>query len=172
MESLLDKLKAGTANRKALPWPGLPEAVVHLHVLSDQDQLEAGMAADRIYRDAKIDVAMANINDYEAEKTTQLLYRAVRDPSTGGRICPDIESFRRLLTKGAREALVHELNQLTQECSPPLDTMTQEQYDSIVESVKKNPQIVLNHSSICLLRKLVMSLAAQLASLQAANGST
>lgn len=172
MPTLLEMLKAGQGNRKRVPWPGSEGAEVDLRPLTDQDQLEAGMAADQLYRDAKLDIGMANIQDYEAEKTTQLLWRAVCDPQSGGRLCKTIAEFRSLLTRGVRAALVQQLEEFTQECSPPLNTMGQEQYDALVARVKKTPEAASSVSSICTLRRLCMSLAVQLATSQTGSGST
>lgn len=172
MPTLLEMLKAGQGNRKRVPWPGSDGAEVELRPLTDQDQLDASLAADRMYRDAKIDIGMANIQDYEAEKTTQLLWRAVCDPQTGGRVCKDIAEFRALMTRGVRAALVLQLEEFTQECSPSLDTMEQEQYDALLMRVKKTPEAASSVSSICTLRRLCRSLAGQHATSQTGSGST
>jgi hypothetical protein len=168
---IVQRLKAGTANRKPWHWPGT-DVEVELRVLTDQDQLEAGLAADRLYRDAKIDVGMPNIQDYEAEKTTQLLFRAVLDPTTHKQLFGDIAEFRRILTKPVRDALGLALDELQQECSPPVDCMEQDEFDSLVAQVKKTPEATISSlSSISTLRKLCTYLAVPPANSPTDSGS-
>ena len=168
---IVQRLKAGTANRKLWHWPGT-DVDVELRVLSDQDQLEAGLAADRLYRDANVDVAMPNINDYEGEKTTQLLFRAVLDPATHKQLFADITEFRKVLTRPVRDALGRALDELQQECSPPVDCMSQDEFDRLVARVKKTPEQTLSKlSNISTLRRLCTYLAVPPAISPTANGS-
>lgn len=170
--TLLERLKASANIRRRVPWPGC-DAEVMLRLPTEQDQIEASLAADRLYRDAKLDIGMHNVQDREAEQTTQLLWLCTLDPATGKQLCASIADFRRLLVGDVRAALVEALAAMQQECSPRLDNLNAEQFDALLCTVKKTPERALsNVSSICLLRKLCAYLAAQPSSSQTANGST
>jgi hypothetical protein len=169
---LIEQLKAGASNHKMVSWPG-SDARIELHVLTEQDHFEAGIAADRIYADADLPITSANVDDYQAEKNTQLLFRAVRDPQSHKPLKCAVEDFRRMLTRDIRNALITELSQLEQECSPNPYTLSDEQYASVLEAVKKNAEpTVMSVSSIALLRRLSRSLASELAASQAGSGPT
>jgi hypothetical protein len=159
MPSLLEKIKAGARNRKEIKFPGT-DIKVALRVLSNQDTLDAALAADRLYKAEDIPVGMQNIGEYESEKTTQQLYRALSDPENGGPIAPSITEFRKNLTPGERAALIEEYNAFDAECNPSPDTMPADEFDRLVEDVKKKPEATIgNISSMHALKRLALFLA-------------
>lgn len=173
MSDILARLKAGTSNRRATTWPGT-DVAIELRPLSEQDYLDAGMAVDNIYAKSAIQIGMHNIQDYEAEKTTQLLMRAVCDPETHKPLTTDIGGFRRLLVgQGVKEQLVAELEEHTRQCSPRIAEMPADELEALMLRLKKTPdETVTSVSSISSLRKLVLSLVAQRHSLPMDSGST
>jgi hypothetical protein len=172
MDSLLARLKAGTANRVLTKWLGT-DIDIELRVLNDQDYLDAGLAVDQIYRGAKLEIAMQNIRDYEGERATQMLYRAVCDPSTHGPFTGDIREFRRLLIgQGVKEQLISELELLHEKCSPRVAAMADGELDALLLQVKKTPgTTLLNVSSISMLRRLMQCLVAERAISPTGSGS-
>lgn len=172
MDQLLEKLKAGIQNAKRLKWPGT-DVDIDIRVLSEHDHHEASMAADRIYKVADINVGVENVDNYEAERTVQLLWRAVRNPETGGHVAKNITEFRTLLTRDARNILVDELNAFERECSPSPENLTDEQFDELFARVKKNAaETITSVSSISLAKRLIVCLAAPQQTLPADSGST
>jgi hypothetical protein len=171
---LLSRLRAGTDNPpKRIKFPGT-DIDIGIRVLDDNDFLQAGLAADRVYKAAGVDVTQQNILDYEAEKTAQLLFRAVVDPDTTDPVCGKISDFRMLCRpKARRDALLEEVNAYQAECSPDLNTMDGDAFDTLLADVKKNYGAALqNVSSIFMLKELVDSLARELSSSPTDNGST
>jgi len=168
MESLLEKIKAGTQNYVECAWPKT-DVRVRIRVLNNQDILDASMAADNIFRAAGVDVSMQNIKVYEAEKNVQHLYRACTDLD-GKPLAPSISQFRQQLTVSDKEWLIEQYNELDRECNGSVDTMPDDVFDTLVESVKKNPDTLSNVSSISTLRRLARFLAAALSSSQTGSG--
>lgn len=159
--SFLKELKAGVDNKIVVRFPGT-ETEVELHVLSNQDTLDASLAADRLYKDQEIRVGFENIKDYESERTTQLLFRAMRVPGTGKTIADNITEFRSLLTVAERAALVDEYNALDERCNPSPETLPAEKFDALVEDLKKKPQETIGSiSSMSTLRRLALFSASQ-----------
>lgn len=172
MSSLLERLKAGVNNTKTIDFPGT-DIQVQVRVLNEQDQLDATLATDKIFRVAGSKIDRENVEAYEAEKNNQLLYRALRNPDDGTPLASTITEFRQLLSEGRRKTLLDEVFAFQEECSPSPYEMDPVAYDALVQSVKKNAErTVTNLSSILLARRLIVSLAGQLASLQTASGST
>lgn len=161
MADLLEKLMAGVANWREVQWPG-SETAVCIRPVTEQDRLEATVAADRFFRDAKSQIGMENIRAYEDEYAVQILFRVVADPVTKKRLCEDIATFRKLLVGNTPRILTDHLNALASECSPAPDSMSSDEFDLLIERVKKNAGEALgNVSDIFVLRKLCSFLAAR-----------
>lgn len=167
-KSLLARLKAGFKNTKIINWPGTEEEI-KIRLPDEQILLEASAATDKIFEGRH--VSTENIDDYESEKLTQQLYRVIEDPGTGKSV-GTITDFRRLLTPETKSILTQEFSQFADECNPDPVQMSDEEFDVLLESVKKNSRKTLgNVSSIFTARKLIVSLVEELQSLQKDNGS-
>ena len=94
--SLLEKLKAGKKNKKTIKYPGTDQDIV-VSILSEADIQIAHFEAERLFKKNGIEVSMSTVDAYEAEKTTQILFRA----------CSDTEGSlsQRLWTNSARRCL-------------------------------------------------------------------
>jgi hypothetical protein len=170
MGFLLETIKAGTRNYVERALPGT-DVNIRIRVLTNQDILEASMAADDVWRISGNGVSMQNIKVYEAEKDIQHLYRACTDLD-GKPLAPNITQFRRLLTVLDKEWLIEQYNALDAECNPSVDTMTDDDFDALVEAVKKNPDTALKPLNISTLRRLALFLASAPVNSQTGNGST
>ena len=143
-----------------------------INVLTNQDILDASLAADTIFKAADIEVSMANIKAYEAEKAVQQLYRACRGLD-GNPLAPTITDFRKLLTVDVKEWLIDRYNELDADLNPSLYSMSDADFDTLVEAVKKNPAATaLNSLSTSTLKRLALSLASAPPSLQTGSGPT
>jgi hypothetical protein len=178
MEYLLERIKAGRKNTVTVRFgdsdidAALGSDLVTVRLLTVQDTLEASFAADRIFADSGTHtVSMQNIKAYEAEKDVQNLYRACADED-GKPLAASVAEFRRLLTVADKERLIDAYNRLDAEANPSADTMSDAEFDELVETVKKNPNTASNVSSINTLRKLTRYLAAALAISPQVNGHT
>lgn len=155
--SLLQQLKSGT-NAQITVMIGAGE--IGMRLLSEQDMLDASMAADRLFADAKIPVTFQNVAMYEAEKTTQQIYRACVEPGTGNPVAENITEFRKLLSTSERAALIEAYNEFDQKMSPSPRAMPQDEFDALVFQVKKTPnETVGSISSLSTLRRLCSYLA-------------
>jgi hypothetical protein len=171
MDNLLSLLKKGVNARTVTKWPGTDYAI-ELRVLSDQDKQEAAMAVATLYQNAGIKVGLENVDDYEAERTVQILMRAVLDPATHQPLTNDITEFRRLLTSDVAAQLLAEQAEWQRKCSPSPYEMKPEEFDALLLAVKKNAETTLGSvTSIATLKRLVKSLAALPPSLPMASGS-
>ncbi|HEX2958024.1 MAG TPA: hypothetical protein VHO70_14415 [Chitinispirillaceae bacterium] len=170
MSDILSRIKAGLKNHKILLYPGT-DVQVRMNLLSEADTLDAIAAADQMFKAKKLEVTFHTVNAFENEKAVQMLYRALRDADNVEPLVSSIADFRKLLTSEYRTALIEEYNSLSEECSPSPVTLSADEFDRLIETVKKNPRETIgNTSSLSTLRKLTLSLAEELASLQKANG--
>lgn len=171
--SLLKKLKAGTNNKKTINFPGTAGEVV-LRVLSEAERQAAAFATEKRFEVMKIDPSLMTADVYESEKTTQLLFRALEDPEKeGGAIASNIDEFREMITLDEKDIIVDEYTALEQECSPALDSMSEEAVDELLESLKKKPEEIAGGVfNIVIAHRLILSLVNQLQSLQKDSGST
>jgi hypothetical protein len=166
---LLERLKAGTNNRKTIRFPG-SDMDVTLSVLSEAQRQEAHFETEQYFKHRDIEVSMVTIDAYEAEKSLRMVYKALSD-SEGKPLSSTIERFRGLLTVDEKSILVDEYLALERDCSPGHD-LGEEEIDAILDDVKKNPTAIGNVSSIGTARQLITSLVNRLATLQQASGST
>jgi hypothetical protein len=165
---LLQKLKAGTANRKQIKWPDTDD-MIEIRVASEQDHLDAVIAADNIFRDHKI--GFENVQAYQAEIETQLLYRCILE--NGERLFKNITEFRSILTPEVKNLLAETLNNLHEDCSPSPFKMSDAEFDKFYDSVKKKPEETLGKvSSTLMLRRLILFIIKQLPSSQTDSGTT
>ena len=156
MSSLLARLKAGIKNTRETTFPGTDEKIL-LRPLSTEESQEAVFAADRMFSKNEVSVQFHNISSYENEKSIQMLYRSCTDLK-GDPIAEDIYEFRRLVTNEDRNNLIDEYNALVEECSPSPVEIPAEQFDRLIEQVKKNPQKIGSISSLSMLKRLALFL--------------
>ena len=123
-----------------------------LRVANDNDYLQATIAADQLFPN----VTIANSYKYNGEVEAQLLYRCVTDLEN--KPIGTITNFRDLLTPEIKSSLIDELDAFHEECSPIMDKMSNEEFDKLLDSIKKNVQDIGNISSIHTLRRLIVSL--------------
>jgi len=169
---ILQQLRAGAKNRKTIMWPGT-QIPVDIKILTDADEQSAEFAAENLFKQAKLDIAFHNVENFQLEQTTQKLYRALRVPGTDDPVEPDISAFKQQLTRIERDLLVDEMNAFYEEWNPNPRTMPAEEFDAMIESLKKKPrETILSVSSFATLKLLAIYLANQLATSQAANGVT
>ena len=169
-KSLLARLKAGYKNTKMVNWPGTDEEI-RITLPNEQVLLEASEAVDKIFETRR--VGTHNVDDYEAEKLTQQLYRVIEDPATGKSLTSKITEFRWLLTPEVKVALADEFRQFADECDPNPSNLSDEAFDTLFEQVKKNSKTILgNVSSIFTARKLINALVEELSSLRTDSGSS
>ncbi len=169
--SLLQRLKAGTENKNRIKFPGTEEDV-KIGVLSDAERQSAHFETERLFKKNEIEPSMVTVEAYESEKTTQLLYRALTD-TDGNPSAKDIDEFRALITKDEKDILVDEYESWEMECSPSPRQMTDAELDEIIEALKKRPEEILGSVlSITTAKRLIISLANRLATLQTDSGST
>ncbi len=160
-DSILAKLKSGKRNHIDTVFPGT-DASLRIQILSNQEILDSSIAADRVFKLADIQITFQNSNEYQNEKNTQQLFRACVDPETEKPFAADILEFRKLTTSEERDCLIDEYNKLSQDTNPSPENMAHDEFDAIVEAVKKNPKETIgNISSTRLLKKLLHSMASQ-----------
>jgi hypothetical protein len=141
----LEQLKAGVNNSKDVSLCG---GLFRLRVLSEAELLQCRADA--------LKDAVRTGQDDEGTMVTQVLrqlYLAL-DDGEGKRPAASFGQFTRLITRAEREYLVDEYLSLERECSPALETMTEDEFNGILDGVKKSPDLFLNVSNTDLLRRL------------------
>lgn len=156
---LIDKIKAGSQATKDINWPG-SENMIRIRLCNESDFLLASQQTDKIFEGTRI--AAENVDQYSAEKETQLLFRAILDPTTDKQLFTNITEFRSVLTPEIKNILGEALDALHEEYSPDPETISEEDFDKLVQDVKKNAEAIENVSNIFTLRKLVRYLTSQL----------
>ncbi len=170
--SLIEKLKAGNRNIKTIKFPGT-ESEICLKILSNAEIQEAVFASERRFKVEDIVVASSTLDAYEDERTTQILFRALRDPADSKKpFAGTVDELRKLLTKAEKDALVGEYEAFEQECAPQIAKMTNEQFDELWEALKKNPETTSNFLSSGVQKRLLLYLASRQQTSPTGNGST
>lgn len=159
MTDLLTRLKAG---RSAIRRVNLADdVIVGLRLLTDQDYLEAGVAAEEAMKARKIEVSVSSAELFEHEQTSQFLARAVVDPDTGERLFQTAEALRKALTRSQKSALVAAYLEHEKTYAPSEGNLGEAEFQKLLEAVKKTPETAtLNDLSFDTLRRLIVTLAA------------
>jgi hypothetical protein len=147
MSDILAKLKQGTNHIKLSVFPGTTQAIA-FKILSQQDLQDAAFATERLFTSSKIELNLASAQEYDEEKSTQILFRALRDPAKQDEtVAPDITTFRKLLTREEKAVLIDEYLTFEKDCSPRSDTLSSEEFDKLVSDLKKKPDSISKHGS-------------------------
>jgi len=173
MSDLLNQLKLGTDNVKLIKWPGSSKEVA-LRIISQRDHQDSVFSTERLFKSEKIDVNMVTAEEYDSEKATQLLYRALRDPQKLDEpISTSIGEFRRLISREEKRMLIDEYMGFESECSPSPENLSAEEFDKVFTALKKNSaETIGSITSMSTLKKLLRTTADQLVSSQMASGSS
>ena len=172
-KNLIDRLKAGRNNIKAIPFPGIPGTKVGLRILSDQETKDAYAAAENYFTRIKLDIKDSTLDMYIDERANQILFRVLCDPEDSSvPAAPSADALRRLLTKAEKDALAREYAEFEEECSPNYAEKTEEELSILWEDVKKNPITLLSDLSTGTLRRLLRYLVFLPAISRTDSGST
>jgi hypothetical protein len=156
--SSLDKIRAGIRNHQVVAWPGT-SSKVKIRVLSRGELQEAVFAAENWFRTSEIPVTVQLVEEFEAEKTTQILFRALSSVEDDKPLCSDIDVFRSTIPRSEQSALAELYELLEEECSPNPDSMPDKQFDEFVQTLKKKPdEMIGSVRSIAFARRLLRSL--------------
>lgn len=154
----LEKIRAGIRNHKVVPWPGT-SAKVKMRVLSRGELQEAVFAAENWFRTSEIPVTVQMVEEFEAEKTTQILFRSLSSAEDDQPLCSDIDVFRSTVPRSEQSALAELYDLLEEECSPNPDKMSDKQFNEFVEALKKKPdEMIGSVRSTAFARRLLRSL--------------
>lgn len=141
----LEQLKAGISNSKEVTLCG---GIFRMRVLSEGELLQCRADALKFAEKVGLDDEGVMI-----EQVLRQLYLALIDED-GKRASASVEKFKQSITRAERGYLVDEYLSLEQECSPALATMTEDEFNDILDGVKKSPDSFLNASNTGLLRRL------------------
>lgn len=157
---ILAKLKASRDIVKPFK---LGDIALGLRILTERDHQEAGWAANALLAEYKTELKPSNADLFESEKATQLIQRFVVDPATKKPVFATAEQVLDTLSRDERNAIGEAYYDFEREYSPSERTMTDAEFSALLEDVKKKPDMLyLNDLSGALLKKLIISLAAQL----------
>jgi len=161
-EDIIAKLRDGIDKIKTVH---IGDVTVGLKALRHNHYHEAQMTVSKAYQAEEVRVGMHNIDDFEMDKEDQYLLMTVVDVETGILIFDDVQTLRESLNKATRDSLLAEAEEWQEECSPNLSNLSEEEFDEVLEQVKKKPdQATLNELNLHTLKKLVHTLASQLKS--------
>lgn len=170
--SLLQKLKAGKKNVKIIKFPG-EDVEVALQVLTGQEIQDAVFAAQNLFKKADMEVITSTFDAYEDERTTQILFRALRDPEdTKNSFATTVGELRAMLTNEEKNILVIQYMEFEKECSPNFSELPEAEFEELWEALKKNPDRPLNDLSLGMLTGLLHYLASRPQRSPKDNGST
>lgn len=158
MSDILAKLKAGGAVTKPFPLRGV---VLALRILTERDYQDAGWAANELLDDRKTELKASNADLFESEKATHLIQRFVVDPATKESVFATAADVLDILSREERNAIGAAYFDFEKEYSPSERTMSDVEFKTLLEDVKKKPDMQsLSDLSGALLKRLVLSLAA------------
>ena len=134
-----------------------------MRILTERDYQDAGWAANALLDEFKTELKTSNADLFESEKATQLLLRFIVDPDTKKPVFSSAEEVLATLTRADRNFIGTAYFDFEKEHSPSERTMSEREFDALLEEIKKKPGTPrLSGLSGAMLKRLVSSLAAQL----------
>ncbi|GAG42418.1 unnamed protein product, partial [marine sediment metagenome] len=107
--AIIEKLKAGSLHFAETIWPGTEERIL-LRILNAQDYSEILIGVENIFKN--IVMTTSNVDDYNAERETWMLFHSISDVATKTRLFPNVSELRKCLTPEIKEILAEELDAL------------------------------------------------------------
>jgi len=157
---LLKRLRAGRGTLAPVEVAGVP---MGLRLLTEQDYMDAGLAVDSTMRAAGVELNMASAELFEREKASQLLARALVDPTTTKPVAPTAQGLREALSREDSEWLIARYLDHEKRHSPK--ELDDAEFADLLEEVKKNAATTrLDDSSFATLKRLINYLASPPAS--------
>lgn len=168
----LTDLRAGSALRKTIRFPGT-DRDIDITILTDAEEQAAEFAAERLFVAEKIAIAFHNADQYANELTLQKLYRSLKLSGSDDPLEPSITEFKSHITPIERDLLVDEFNAFCEQFNPSPRTMGDEEFDALVENLKKNAGMTIGKiSSFATLKRLALYLAKERSIAPTDSGAT
>jgi predicted phage gp36 major capsid-like protein len=162
MSDLLERLKAGKSAVAKVTISGVDFG---LRVLSEQDYLEAGMAAEAAMKAAGVELSVATAELFETEKSSQLLLRALVNPADNKAVATTAKELRAALSREEVAYLIEQYLSHEKTISPSERNLSDDDLMALLEEVKKTPQTLrLNDLSFAMLKRLITISVSQPAS--------
>lgn len=153
MSNLLERLKAG---KSVIAKKSVNGVEFGIRVLSEQDYLEAGLAAEAAMKASGVELSISSSDLFEAEKSGQLLLRALVNPIDGKPVAVDAKTLRAALSREEVAYLIEAYLAHEKSVSPSERNMPESELRALVDEVKKTPQTPsLNGLSSVTLKKLI-----------------
>lgn len=162
MSDLLERLKAGKSAVAKVTITGVDFG---LRVLSEQDYLEAGMAAEAAMKAAGVELSVATAELFETEKSSQLLLRALVNPADNKAVATTAKDLRAALSREEVAYLIEQYLSHEKTISPSERNLSDDDLMALLEEVKKTPKTLrLNDLSFAMLKRLITISVSQPAS--------
>ena len=156
-QDILSRLKAGKAAISEVPFGDILLAV---RTLTEADRLEAGFAADALWRTRGVEFGVGTADLYESELANQLLLRAVIDPETRQPVFKTAGELRDTLSREQKIKLMEASSVHERAFNPSERNLSEAEFSALLDEVKKNPATIrLDACSFGLLKKLITVLA-------------
>lgn len=139
MSDLVTLLKARKRFVKRIPLRTQEGTLdVGLMALNDAEEAEADLATEKHFLPKKQEDIPSD--DWHGERAVQVLCRAIVDPDKKpAEPCLTVGEVRTLLAGSEVGYLLREYNEYCDAVRPSFDNLTKEQYEAIIEEVKKKP---------------------------------
>ena len=141
-ESVLERLRAGTDNRREFGWPGKPEVKVAVRLLSASESRKARIAAQKEFNDAGLEIGMHNMADFRAQEAAHGLWVSLIDPISNTPLFRSAEDLRAFCTDDELSALANEYNALCEEYDPRVHEMSDKDAQALLDMLKKTPDLI------------------------------
>ena len=157
---MFDALSVSELPIKEFPFPGTG-APVSMKVLTCERLELAKFETERYFEQEKIPYGPATAESYVFEKTLRLLFYALRT-AQGHPLAETLKVFKQNMTHELVETLIEIYQEHERAVSPNPDHMSEEDFEGLVDEVKKNPEEVLSlFSSSIILKRLIIILVNQ-----------
>lgn len=162
-DELIERIKASHDVKRVVSWPGRPDIKIEIRLLTLSDARKAKVDNQLEFKHDGIEVAWYNQADYREQEAAHGMWRAFYNVDTGERIFRSAEHLRSFCTPDELKKLCDEFNAFVEECDPSLDEVSDESIETLIETLKKTPDLVqLKVVSLNTAWKLVRTLVARL----------
>lgn len=159
---IIAQIKTAHDVKRVIGWPGHEDIKVEMHLLNMSESRQSKIDNQLEFKKDGVDIAVHNLADYREQEALHGMWRAFYDPSTGKRIFKSAEEMRLYCTPDELTALCSAYNQFADELDPNVNMLSDEEFESLKELLKKTPEKIQQKvTSLPLAWKLLHTLVAQ-----------
>ena len=140
--AIIEMIKDAHKVSKIIGWPGKPDIKVKMRLLTLSETRISKVQNQQEFKKDGLEIGSHNWADYREQECVHGMWRILLDPETDKPIFNSAEDLRSFCTTDELNAISAEYNAFADENDPSLDRLSNEDYEALVDTLKKTPDLI------------------------------